>query len=169
MTKLVCVKCQTEYSSALGEIGVIVVEMAHNPPVPYKAWSADLLKCPGCGAEVVSGFPDKPIARDEAAAVLLADTQRIGKARIVYDYERPADGAAVAGGHAMTARNTLSHDEMLRMVSAMNRYGGAFVHALSECFILADSDNLVRLLRAFPEYVEQYCEMAREDERGRKP
>ena len=94
MTKLVCVKCQTEYSSKLGEIGVIVVEMAHNPPVPYKAWGADLLKCPGCGAEVISGFADRPITRDEeAAAVLLADAQRIGKARIIYDYERPVTPA----------------------------------------------------------------------------
>ena len=89
MTKLVCVKCQTEYSSKLGEIGVIVVEMAHNPPVPYRVWGADLLSCPGCGAEVVSGFSDRPIARDKAAAVLLANTLRIGKARIVYDHERP--------------------------------------------------------------------------------
>jgi len=93
MTKLVCVKCQTEYSSALGEIGVIVVEMAYNPPVPYKIWGADLLKCPGCGVEVVSGFSDRPIARDSAATVLLADTLRIGKARIVYDYERPVNVA----------------------------------------------------------------------------
>lgn len=88
MTKLVCVKCQTEFRSALGEIGVIVIEMAHNPPIPYKAWSADILKCPGCGVEVVAGFPDNPLARDEAAAALLEATQRIGKARIVYDYER---------------------------------------------------------------------------------
>ena len=89
MTKLVCVKCQTEYSSALGEIGMIVVEMAHDPPMPYKVWNADLLRCPGCGTEVVSGFSGRPIARDKAAAVLLADIQRIGKARIIYDYERP--------------------------------------------------------------------------------
>jgi len=89
MTKLVCVKCQTEFRSPLGDIGVLVIETAHNPPIPYKAWSADVLKCPGCGAEVVAGFPDRPLARDEAAAILLEDTLRIGKARIIYDYERP--------------------------------------------------------------------------------
>ena len=112
MTKLVCVKCQTEYSSKLGEIGVIVVEMAHNPPVPYKAWGADLLKCPGCGAEVISGFADRPITRDEeAAAVLLADAQRIGKARIIYDYERPVTPAPAdpAQAHAAELETELKH------------------------------------------------------------
>ena len=57
-----------------------------------------------------------------------------------------------------------TRDEMLNMVAAMHKYGGSFVRALSECFILADSDNLTRLYRTFPEYVKQYTGMAQEDE-----
>lgn len=50
----------------------------------------------------------------------------------------------------------MTHDEMLKMVEAMKRYGGSFVVALAECFILADVDNLYRLEMAFPEIVQQY-------------
>lgn len=56
-----------------------------------------------------------------------------------------------------------TRDEMLDMVAAMHRYGGGFVKALSECFTLADSYNLTRLYRAFPEYVKKYTEMAQKD------
>jgi len=54
----------------------------------------------------------------------------------------------------------MTHDEKLDMVDAMKRFGGSFVKALAECFLMADDDNLVRLERAFPEYVKQYREMA---------
>ena len=88
MTKIVCVKCQTDFRTALGEIVVIVVEMAHNPPVPYRIWMADVLRCPGCGVEVVGAWADRPLARDGEAAAKLADIQFVGKARIIYHYER---------------------------------------------------------------------------------
>lgn len=42
------------------------------------------------------------------------------------------------------------------MITAMDRYGGSFVKALAECFLIADRDNYERLCIAFPEYVEQY-------------
>ena len=87
MTKIVCVKCQTEYSSALSDIGVVVVEMAGERV--YKLWMADLARCPGCGAEVVGAFADNPLSRDKEAAQQLEEIKRIGKARIIYDYERP--------------------------------------------------------------------------------
>ncbi len=57
----------------------------------------------------------------------------------------------------------ITRDEMLEMVVAMRRYGGGFVRALAECFILADTDNLRRLYAAFPQYVIQYNQMARLD------
>lgn len=87
MPKIVCVKCQTEFSSALGDIGVVVVEMAGERA--YRLWMADLAKCPGCGVEVVGSFGDKPLERDEDAEKRLEVIKALGKARIIYDYERP--------------------------------------------------------------------------------
>lgn len=88
--KVICVKCQTELRIAEGGIGVAVVEMAFDPPAPYKVWMADLLECPGCGMQVAGNFGNGPIAAHaEAAQTMLADILRIGKATIVYDYERP--------------------------------------------------------------------------------
>lgn len=58
----------------------------------------------------------------------------------------------------------MDHDAKLKMVSAMRRYDGGFVIALSECFVRADSNNLNRLYLAFPEYVDKYLTMAGEDE-----
>jgi len=55
----------------------------------------------------------------------------------------------------------ISRDEMLKMTEAMRHYGGSFVVALSECFVLADHDNFQRLYAAFPEYVAKYSDMAK--------
>lgn len=54
----------------------------------------------------------------------------------------------------------MTRDEMLMMIQAMHKYGGSFVRALSECFMLADEHNIARLEAAFPEIVSQYCMMA---------
>lgn len=53
----------------------------------------------------------------------------------------------------------MTQDDKLNMVENMRRYGGPFVKALAECFILADKDNFQRLLDAFPEYVETYSKI----------
>lgn len=53
----------------------------------------------------------------------------------------------------------MDHDKKLIMVNYMRRYGGSFVVALAELFILADSNNLERLYKAFPEIVERYSNM----------
>lgn len=45
------------------------------------------------------------------------------------------------------------------IIEAMKKYGGSFVHALSTCFLFADSDNFKKLRHAFPEYWEEYREM----------
>ena len=50
----------------------------------------------------------------------------------------------------------MKHDEKLKMVTTMRRYGGCFVKALAECFVFADESNLERLYAAFPEIVIQY-------------
>jgi hypothetical protein len=55
----------------------------------------------------------------------------------------------------------MEHDERLKMVATMKRYGGSFVVALSECFVRADANNLQRLYAAFPEIVNHYREMAK--------
>ena len=54
MDKTVCVKCQLEYRPE--KIGIYVIEMFCTPPQPYVITDADLLKCPGCGNEVVARF-----------------------------------------------------------------------------------------------------------------
>ena len=73
-----------------------------------------------------------------------------------------------------TPNQIMSRDDMLYMVDSMLRYGGSFVKALSECFILADRENLARLFATFPEYVKQYTEMAqieaeRQAQKGNMP
>ena len=88
--KAVCVKCQTELKVADGGVGVAVVEMAFDPPAPYKVWMADLLECRGCGMQIVGNFGDRPVAAyHDAAQIMLDDILRIGKATVIYDYERP--------------------------------------------------------------------------------
>lgn len=49
----VCVKCHFEMIPE--ENGVGLLDMASFGP--YKIWEADKYKCPGCGHEVVVGFP----------------------------------------------------------------------------------------------------------------
>lgn len=61
--------------------------------------------------------------------------------------------------------NGMDHDEKLRMVRAMKVYGGGFVKALAECFLLADRYNLQKLCEAFAKYVDQYRDMALYDEK----
>jgi hypothetical protein len=87
MPKLICINCQCELKPETN--GVIVVEMASFGP--YKVWSADLLKCPGCGVEIVSGFADQPIRADHYAKDFpdWFDELLSSGARIIYDYERP--------------------------------------------------------------------------------
>jgi hypothetical protein len=47
------------------------------------------------------------------------------------------------------------------VIEAMISYGGGFVSRLGEAWLRADEDNSARLLKAFPEYCEQYAEFAR--------
>lgn len=47
-------------------------------------------------------------------------------------------------------------DEDLRVVEAMEKWGGSFVKALAEAARRADAVNLGKLKAAFPEYWKKY-------------
>ena len=53
------------------------------------------------------------------------------------------------------------NDHDLEVIEAMEKYGGSFVVALAGAFRRADATNLAKLKAAFPEYWEQYTEMAK--------
>lgn len=60
MPKQICVKCSVEFK--IEKNSVMVVEMFSDPPQPYKIWSADMWKCPTCGAEIIAGFGHQAVA-----------------------------------------------------------------------------------------------------------
>jgi hypothetical protein len=49
----------------------------------------------------------------------------------------------------------------LDVIEAMEKYGGSFVVALAQAARRADANNLAKLKAAFPEYWQQYTEMAK--------
>lgn len=50
--------------------------------------------------------------------------------------------------------------EQMKVVDAMQEYGGGFVKALASCYRRADPINFAKLQNAFPEYWEEYEKMA---------
>ncbi len=44
-------------------------------------------------------------------------------------------------------------------IVAMRRFGGSFVEALGEAALRADSWNMARLKKAFPDYFHKYAEL----------
>lgn len=73
MPKPVCVKCQRFfrvkksgfYFTEGMPIGTVIVPPGKDYPElwkPYKVWAGDLWECLGCGAEILSGFGQNPIA-----------------------------------------------------------------------------------------------------------
>lgn len=58
MPKPICVKCETEYE--IKKAGVTAEEMASFGG--YKLWQADLLRCPKCRHEIITGFGSIPAA-----------------------------------------------------------------------------------------------------------
>lgn len=50
----------------------------------------------------------------------------------------------------------MTYDEVWKMISQMEQYGGSFVKALANAFKYADPDNRQRLIDAFPDYVKEY-------------
>jgi len=51
---------------------------------------------------------------------------------------------------------TYTRDDILRIARNMQNYGGHFAQAIGRALVVADSDNLVRLEKAFPELFEKY-------------
>lgn len=91
MTKLVCFHCLTEYK--IIKTGGWVIEMFGDPPQPYKIWSADGWKCPGCDQIVMAGFPRGPIAEhheDDFEIVLdrVKNSETAKEHWVIYDYEK---------------------------------------------------------------------------------
>jgi hypothetical protein len=63
MPRPVCVLCNRFFKTA--STGRYVLEQVPGGPnawVPYKLWSADVLRCSGCGKQIVTGFGREPIA-----------------------------------------------------------------------------------------------------------
>jgi len=52
----------------------------------------------------------------------------------------------------------MTRDELLPIMHAMGTYGGSFAKSLSQAMLLADPDNLQRIVNAFPELIEKYKE-----------
>ena len=50
----ICVKCNLKMKPDTN--GVTVLLMAYDPPQPYEAYAADLVKCPNCGIQVIAGY-----------------------------------------------------------------------------------------------------------------
>jgi hypothetical protein len=53
MPRPICVKCQTDFRPHNND--VVAIETM-NGGEDYKAWCADLWKCPSCGEEIIIGF-----------------------------------------------------------------------------------------------------------------
>ena len=88
MPKLVCTTCHCELKPETN--GTLVVETASF--VPYKVWNADTWKCPGCGVEIVAGFPEQPLRQDHYAddfSQWLFEQTEYAR-RVEYDNERPS-------------------------------------------------------------------------------
>lgn len=50
----------------------------------------------------------------------------------------------------------MTHDHKLITIRAMKQYGGSFVKALAEAYLLADEDNAAKIEYAFPLYISKY-------------
>lgn len=87
MPKLVCVQCHCELKCETS--GTTVIETASFGP--YKVWTADTWKCPGCGVEIVAGFANMPLREDHYKRDFgpWLENVKTTARRIEYDNERP--------------------------------------------------------------------------------
>lgn len=56
----------------------------------------------------------------------------------------------------MSLQRSYTRDEIVYTSRAMKAFGGSFAASIGDAMIKADSNNIVRLLNAFPELVEKY-------------
>jgi hypothetical protein len=53
----------------------------------------------------------------------------------------------------------MTRDELLSIIEKMEQYGGSFAKSLAIAMRYADSNNLQRIVNAFPELIESYAEL----------
>lgn len=56
MPRVVCAKCERDFK--IVDIGILFADMAYDPPQEMAIASADVMRCPECGTEIVVGFSD---------------------------------------------------------------------------------------------------------------
>jgi len=71
----ICVKCEIELRPKKN--GVFLEETRHYD-LPYKIWHADLLECPSCGFQIITGFGRDPSAEH------FEDKYEVLKARVEF-------------------------------------------------------------------------------------
>jgi len=92
MRRPICAKCRIEFRVL--ENGIMVIDMAWQPPKPCRLIHADLFECPICKKQIVSGFALKPLAEhyenrfERWLRVALEGTH-------VYNYEYAADATGL--------------------------------------------------------------------------
>ena len=52
---------------------------------------------------------------------------------------------------------------IFEIATAMRKYGGSFVQHLGDALLYADADNTAKIKTTWPEYWDQYADMARID------
>lgn len=64
---IICNGCQIAYKPKKN--GVVVIETAtiDRQIKPYKVWQADLIECPSCNHQVISGFGNNPLRQDHSS------------------------------------------------------------------------------------------------------
>lgn len=82
-----CVSCERPLITS--KMGILLVEMFLNPPVPYQAWSADVASCTSCGREIVYGYAAKPeMIHFQGDMPAWIESQKLKGRRVVYQHER---------------------------------------------------------------------------------
>lgn len=61
----------------------------------------------------------------------------------------------------MAEINQNDHEEICKILEAMETYGGSFVQALAKCYWQADGINKGKLIVAFEDYFLQYKKFIR--------
>ena len=88
MPKLVCKDCQIGYE--IEKSGAWLIEMFSDPPRPYKIWSCDAWKCPGCDVVIMAEFGNEAIAeyyQPDFKDILDSCKKYESAGRVVYEYE----------------------------------------------------------------------------------
>lgn len=80
---------------------------------------------------------------------------------VMEDEEKFCRGMIFALADLKEILPVISTEQDLKTIAAMEQYGGSFVKSLAAAATRADMPNLAKLKAAFPEYWQQYTEMAK--------